>query len=156
MSPQQRVRAAVNEFESNVETCLARQIDISHAESIACIESARIPQQGCRLRPGVRRGQRSKRKNSVTVLASACRDGGNQCMPQAVTEPGAAAAIVKRVFVKDFSQTVAGRLRHQVDAKIACDPHTVSVPALTPVRGPVTGLLDAGCGDRSDDGIRSE
>ena len=92
----------------------------------------------------------------MAIFAASRGDGGNQCMPQAVTEPGAFAAIVEGVFAKDRCQAVTGCLSHQVDTKIACDPHTVSVPALTPVRRFIAGLLNASCGYRADDGIRPE
>src|SRR5580658_3457268 len=106
MFAEQRVRATIDKFVSNVDSCLLREIDIPHPKAIACVESARIPQQRCRLGASIGSRKRGKRKRAVTIVAAPRGHRGNQCMPQAVTETAALTAVVKRVFAEQLSQSV--------------------------------------------------
>src|SRR5271156_7143455 len=77
-------------------------------------------------------------------------------MFQAVAKPAALAAIEKRVLVEDFSQSITGRLRHQVDSKIAGHAHPIGVPSLAPLRRRIICLLHSARYRRGEDWIRPE
>src|ERR1700735_2195617 len=64
-------------------------------------------------------------------------------MPQTVTEPSAVATVVKRIFTKSLSQSIARGLGHQVNAKIARHPFSVSSDATAPLGRRPVGLLDS-------------
>src|ERR1700723_2549661 len=64
-------------------------------------------------------------------------------MPQTMADPGAVAAVVQRIFMEKFRQSIACGLGHQVNAKIAGHALAVSADATAPFRRRAVGLLDS-------------
>ena len=80
----------------------------------------------------------------MAVFASACRDRGNQGVLQAMAKFRALTAVVKRVFAKNFRQTVTGGLSKQVNSEVAGYALAVRSGATTPLWRCSIGLLNSG------------